>query len=64
MFRIKEKELTMSPEFGRSAKLAEGTVDITTDGQFPKLVTVELQMRQKTVGVMTLEVRRRRNKQR
>ena len=56
VFKIKEKELTMSPDFGRSAKVAEGSGDITTDGQFPKVLLIDLLMRQKVVGVMTVEV--------
>lgn len=46
----------MSPDHGRTTKMAEGSAELKTDGRFPKTITVELTMRLKVVGVMTLEV--------
>lgn len=38
-FRLKEKDVTMSPDFGRSAKVGEGQLVLnTTHAQFPSIV--------------------------
>jgi hypothetical protein len=42
-FRLKEKDVTMSPDFGRSAKVGEGQLTLnTTHTQFPSTVRVSM----------------------
>lgn len=56
-FRLKEKDVTMSPDFGRSAKVGEGQATLhTTHASFPLNLDVDISVRNKVVGTLQLEV--------
>jgi hypothetical protein len=56
-FRLKEKDVTMSPDFARSAKVGEGQATLhTLHASFPLQLDVDISVRNKLVGTLQLEV--------